>query len=94
MNSFINRFGASIRGVISGFDRLVFRGYFQPLLYAGGLLSFLSSRSVLLKDFLPWTIPITDQIRKDFTSQTERIGQKVEYVRSPSLDSETTYLVY
>ena len=88
MNTFVSRFGASIKGVISGFDRLVFRGHLQPLVYAGGLLSFLSSRSVLLKDFMPWATPFTEQIRKDFTHQTERIGQEVEYIRSPSLDKE------
>ncbi len=44
MNTFVNRFGASIMGVISGFDRLVF-----------GLSRSSSAVGVLLKDFMPWT---------------------------------------
>ena len=86
MDAFTNRFGAVIKGVISGFDRLVFRGHLQSLLYPGGLLAFLSSRSVLLKDFVPWVSAFTERLKEDFQAEQERLGQEIIYVRSPSTD--------
>ena len=86
MSAFIDRFSSVIKGTISGFDRLVFRGHLQPLLYPKGLLAFLSNRSVLLKDFTPWVSTFTERLKQDFSAQHERLGQEVLYVRSPSAD--------
>ncbi len=38
MSAFIDHFNSVIKGAISGFDRLVFRGHLQPLLYPNGLI--------------------------------------------------------
>jgi hypothetical protein len=86
MDAFTNRFSSAIKGVISGFDRLVFRGHLQSLLYPSGLMAFLSNRSVLLKDFAPWVSTFTERLKADFQAEQERLGQEVIYVRSPSTD--------
>jgi len=36
MNPFVFRFQALVTGVLSGFDRLVFRGHLTPLRFDGG----------------------------------------------------------
>jgi hypothetical protein len=51
MNSFVTQHAKSGIGVLSGFDRLVFRGRLQRLSYTEGLKSYLNSAGVLLKDF-------------------------------------------
>jgi hypothetical protein len=51
MESFLQRFGAVVLGVLLGFDRWRFRGSKRQLCYPDGVMSFLSYHSVLLKDF-------------------------------------------
>jgi hypothetical protein len=88
MPSFLDRFRSSITGVLSGFDRLVFRGHLRSLTYPRGMFSFLCDRHVLLKDFLPWAKERTDQVKADFAAEATAVGQEVEYLRSPSAKKE------
>lgn len=62
MTSFLNRFASSIYGVLSGFDRIRFRGTQRLLASTRGLQAFLSHAGVLLKDFKPYVTTITDRI--------------------------------
>jgi len=43
MNEFIARHAERITGVLSGFDRLVFRGTLRPISYPEGMMGYLSS---------------------------------------------------
>jgi hypothetical protein len=51
MLKFIQRHAEKIRGVLSGFDRLRFRGSLRQICYTEGMATFLSAVGVLLKDF-------------------------------------------
>jgi hypothetical protein len=51
MQSFVQRFAGLILGVLSGWDRLRFRGTERWLANPKGLFGFLWSRRVLLEDF-------------------------------------------
>ena len=66
MQRFVTQFKSSIAGVLNGFDRLVFTGQFLPLMYPRGMLGYLSSQSVLLKDFVGWAKAKTDQMKARF----------------------------
>ena len=46
MQPFIDRFKNSIPYVLTGFDRMVFKGLFRPLASVGGVLSFLYRMNV------------------------------------------------
>ena len=46
METFLQRFADKIKGVITGFDRIVFRGCIRPLMFADGAMSFLRSQGV------------------------------------------------
>jgi hypothetical protein len=46
--------GGDVKGVLSGFDRIVFKGTIQPLLYEAGVAQFLRSKGVLNKDYKDW----------------------------------------
>ena len=45
MERFLARYRPLITAVLSGFDRLVFRGFLLPLILDGGMSTFSSTRS-------------------------------------------------
>ena len=51
MDAFLSRFGSLVSSVLSGFDRLVFRGTLIPLVRPGGMHTFLLRAGVRLLDF-------------------------------------------
>ncbi len=51
MNAFLQRHDSSVSGMLSGFDRVRFRGTLRLLANAGGMGAFLAYLGVLLKNF-------------------------------------------
>jgi hypothetical protein len=51
MNAFLQRHAPVVTGILSGFDRLIFRGYLLRLSQAFYLLGFLRIRNIELKEF-------------------------------------------
>ena len=51
MKEFIAKFGDRINGVLSGFDRLVFRGHLRGISYVTGMKRYLWANQVLNKEF-------------------------------------------
>ena len=47
----VDRFSSSVKGVLSEFDRIVFKGWLFPLMSASQITSFLGSKGVLNKDY-------------------------------------------
>jgi hypothetical protein len=92
VKSFVSRFGALILGVLSGFDRLRFRGCSRLLSNPRGVLSYLYQHDVLLKDYTRHT----EQLTKDLTRRTEALakadGDRVHYLNSPHADKEAAAL--
>jgi hypothetical protein len=56
VNQLIKAFGASVLGVASGFDRVVFQGMIRPLMYPQGAMGFFQSREILFKDAKKWVL--------------------------------------
>jgi hypothetical protein len=54
MKKLIARFGKAVKGVLSGFDRIVFKGTILPLAHEDGAMSFLHWRGVLNRDYKKW----------------------------------------
>jgi hypothetical protein len=54
MDTFLQRFAGKIKGVITGFDRIVFKGCLRPLMFAAGAQGFFQSRGILNKDYKAW----------------------------------------
>ena len=59
---FLRKHAPSIRGVLSCFDRVIFRGYL-PLSYARGLEGFLAHQGVLLKDFKTFAPQMAERLK-------------------------------
>ena len=81
--SFIDRFGEKIMGVINGFDRIVFKGIFQPLMHAGGVYSLLSRNGCKNTEFKEWMDAQTKRIERSAERfSREHCGEKVQYLRT------------
>ena len=51
MKKLVARFGKAVKGVLSGFDRIVFKGTILPLAHEDGAMSFLGASGVLNRDY-------------------------------------------
>ena len=63
MQSFTAKYSDKIQGVLSGFDRLIFRGYLRKIAYTFGLNSYLWANHVLLKDFGSHANEISERVK-------------------------------
>jgi hypothetical protein len=88
MLKFLQQHAASVIGVISGFDRLRFRGTWLRIANVAGLGSFLHYMGVLLKDAGQWMESRTEQVKKASLAVADRLGRPVVYVNDPSAKKE------
>lgn len=88
MEQFITRQGASVIGVLSGFDRVRFRGTLRWLASVRGMMSFLSHVSVLLRDFKEYAESVTDRLTEAVQHLADQAQCPVIYVPSCNTDKE------
>lgn len=88
MKHFIHQHADQISGVLSGFDRLRFRGTIRWLAHTQGMQRFLNYAGILLKDFKGYVQGVTDQVR----AATERLAKDADrpliYLDSPRISKE------
>ena len=65
MNIFVAKFTNVVKGIINGFDRIVFKGTILPLMRPKGAMDFCRSHEILNKDFKKWAIEQTHQVVGD-----------------------------
>jgi hypothetical protein len=82
MDKFIARFANKIMGVLSGFDRLVFRGHLLPLMRDGGIHAFLSYAGVRLLEFKNFVLKTSDAIKQAAIAEAEAAGRPIRYLES------------
>lgn len=87
MREFIAQHADEITGVLSGFDRLIFRGHLLSLCHEGGVRGFLTSQGALLKDFGRFVENVTAMIRGAADGVIDRLGRPRRYLNS-SRDSK------
>jgi hypothetical protein len=92
VHSFIQRHAGKILGVLSGFDRLVFRGGLRWISYLDGMNHFLSKQGVLLKDFREYALGVTSQLRIASEKSATDVGRPVEHLNSPKTNKEVVAL--
>jgi len=89
MDSLLQRFGSNVKGVIEGFDRIVFKGRLKPLLIPGGFSLFLNNRGVLNKDYKAFVTAASDTIEADAVRLIKDQGlQDITYLRSLNIRKE------
>ncbi len=62
MRQLVARFGKAVKGVLRGFDRIVFKGTILPLAHEDGAMSFLNCCGVLNRDYKKWMQAQTDAL--------------------------------
>ena len=88
MKLFLERYGKHITGVLSGWDRLAFRGTLRWLASLRGLSTYMSRKKMLLKDFSDWAQDLTAQIRQSCDERAEELGIRAVYLRSSGVDKD------
>ena len=99
MQEFINKYRDHINGVLSGFDRLVFRGSLRRLNYgywneqlngfvAQGMEQYLWENKILFKDFLDHVKQVSQRVKQTSVEAFERLGLPTPFLRDPSANKD------
>jgi hypothetical protein len=88
MQSFLARHGEQVQGVLSGFDRVLFRGTLRSISYVAGLEKWLSYHDVLYKDFGRFAERISQRLKAHARGVAARHGRPYMYLPSAALSKE------
>jgi len=88
MQKFSEKFGSQIQGVISGADRLVFRGSLRAIQYRFGMMGYLWHKQVPLTAFGKHAEQLTGQIKEASLVQARRDKRPVQYLNSSKIDKK------
>ena len=89
MDTLLHRFGDKIKGVLEGFDRIVFKGRLLPICRAAGMASHLYAWGVLNKDYKDWVQNASEAIVRDAGEYAvSQCGSDVQYLPSCHIRKE------
>ena len=88
VKTFLQNHAQDVIGVLSGFDRLVFRGTIRQLAFLDGMRTYLATRRVLLKDFGRHAQEMTKLLKEAATSMVTQKGRPVVYLESGKIRKE------
>jgi len=90
MDILLNKFGEKIKGVLEGFDRIVFKGYLRQLCHATGMQIFLQRNSILYKNYYDWINAKSAIICSDAEKYTkDQCQSTIQYLQSHNIRKET-----
>jgi len=88
VETFVARYRPSITAVLSGFDRLVFRGTLLPLVMERGMHTFLSRARIRLLDFKTYVSATSERVKEASLRAAVEQNRPVRYLESASTDKE------
>ena len=88
MNEFVQRHAGSVMGVLSGWDRMWFRGTHRMLATARGMMNYLWKVQVKLKEFAGWSQEMTGQIRHASEQVMRDASRPLTYLNDASASKE------
>lgn len=88
MQNFLARHQSEVKGVLSGWDRIRFRGTNRHISHWAGMMQLLSLLSVLLKDFSVWAQSLTDQLRCATEKLAKDASRPIRYLYSSQIRKE------
>lgn len=80
-NSFIQKYNSDIQGVISCYDRVVFRGDIPSIGHAGAMTNLLYRRGVLLKDYKQFVAPFRNELHNKAKSISQQENVPIIVIR-------------
>jgi hypothetical protein len=90
MKQFIQKYEKDLIGVLSGWDRILFRGTQRALANVAGMMSYLCYVGVLLREFGDYVEETSCRIKKACEETAEHLGRPVEYLASCHTSKEGT----
>ena len=87
-DSFLNKFGRDVTGVLSGFDRLRFRATLRMLFVPAIMETYLSVCHVLIKNFKTFAEATTAKIKAAAYASAHAAGRPALYLPSPEISKE------
>ena len=88
MNKFIMKYQDAISGVLSGYDRIVFRGSLRSLNYPEGMKHYLWATQVRLVEFGVHVHQVSERLKAAVRGQAEAMRRPDHYLDSASTDKE------
>jgi hypothetical protein len=88
MQDFTAKYADKIQGVLSGFDRLIFRGTLRKIAYEFGMKGYLWANHVLLKDFGSHANEISERVKEASLRCVQEAGRPIQYLPSSKDDKE------
>jgi hypothetical protein len=88
MKTFLQRFGSAVLGVLSGFDRLIFRGKLCSLYSPEGMNIYLDANKVLRKDFEKHTKAVTKDVLRASLIEEAKAAERFAYLGSAKIDKD------
>jgi len=88
MERFLKRHEGRIKGIISGFDRILFRGTLRSINYSKGMEIWLSSRGILMKNFAPYAHQLSERLKEHARTLAEKHGRPFIYLESSKESKE------
>lgn len=92
MDGFIQRHPQDVIGVLSGFDRMRFRGTLRSISYAEGVDRFLGAVGVRYKDFKDYVSGLSQRLIDQGEQVARQAGRPFEYQASSSQDKQAEAL--
>lgn len=89
MHEFIAKHQDKIASTLSGFDRLVFRGHLRSIGHPDGMMRYLWTNQVLLKNFGDHVEKVTERLKEASLAEAKASGRPVQYLNSSQMDKET-----
>ena len=88
MERFVTRHADRIAGILTGFDRMRFRGTLRSISHVKGMQSWLNQRHVLLKDFGRFAEQLSAQVTAHAHAMADELGRPFEYLASWKIRKE------
>lgn len=88
MLHFTRKYGEKITGILSGFDRVVFRGVLRTLMYLDGMRRHLSRSDVPRREFGRHVERMTEMVKEASLAEAHRLGRPIIYLASSETRKE------
>ena len=88
MDRFIAKADGLLHGFLNGFDRMLFRGSLRLLSYLSGMAYFMSRKSLLMKDFIPWAQALSERVVAESAARAQRESRPLLYLSSSAVSKE------
>ena len=89
MDTLLSKFRTVVNRVITGFDRIVFKGMLRPIIFSAGMQCFLQAQNIFNKDFKTYAIAQSKAIVESTEEISQQLcGEKIVYIPSSNVRKE------